>query len=65
MCVSVIEVAEAAGEHNDFLVKPCPTLFDIPYLYVHTPKLPTLYAFWFLEKNMFREIWISGTAVMT
>ena len=34
MCVSVIEVAEAAGEHNDFLVKPCPTLFDIPYLYV-------------------------------
>lgn len=26
---------------------------------------PDYRAFWFLVKNMFREIWISGTAVMT
>ena len=32
MCVSVIEVAEAAGEHNDLFGETLSNFFDIPVL---------------------------------
>ena len=60
MCVSVIEVAEAAGEHNDLFGETLSNFFDIPVLYTYTPKLPTLHIhFGFLKKRRYSRVHIS------
>ena len=60
MCVSVIEVAEAAGEHNDLFGETLSNFFDIPDLHLHHiyTKIAHIHPF-----NLNHEKWFQGYPV--